>query len=155
MSDLVKSGAGTNQVFANILKSFDRLKTFTTGLATSFLNLFGGAVSKTVDNFSFAISKVFEGIKFLADGFNSLANSGGVIGTVFSVITAAIGGVINIFLEFPAVIGGVIEVFSEFKNIAVRTFTEVSLHIEKVIANIKRVGTAITGGDIVPKLTND
>jgi len=139
-TDIVKNGASTNETFANIAKSFERIKAFATGLATAFLNTFGGTIVKVIDAFSFAIFSV-------VNAFTSLSNSGGLIGGVFSVIGTALKGVISIFTEFPAVIGGVIEVLSEFKNIAVRTFSEVSLNIEKAITNIKRFGTAITGGD--------
>jgi len=160
-TDIVKSGAGTNETFANIIKSFDRLKTFATSLATAFLNLFGGAVTKAIENFTFFVFKTVEAFKAfgqgaadlvgwvnnLIGGFGNLADSGGILGGVFSFIRSSFNAIITLFTEFPAVVGGVIEVLLEFKNIAVRTFSEVSLNIEKAITNIKRFGTAITGGD--------
>ena len=146
-TDIVKNGASTNNVFAGIIKSFDRLKTFATGLATSFLNLFGGAIIKTIENFTFVFSKVADGVKFLVGGFNDLAASGGVLGTVFSFVGNIFKGLFSIILEFPAVLGGVASVFGNFKDQIVKSATEISLQFERVFVSIKRIGTAITGGD--------
>jgi len=49
--------------------------------------------------------------------------------------------------DFPAIWGGVFEVIREFGGRITKTATEISLQFQKVVANIEKVGTALTGGD--------
>jgi hypothetical protein len=138
---VIEDGKESNQVFKQISDSFERLKAFAVSLATAFLNVFGGTISTLVDNFSFAIFKVSE-------AFKSVANSGGLFGDILSTIGTVVSKIFGVFLEFPATIAGVIEVFKEFGNIAGRTISEIGLNLQKVSLNVQRAFKVISGGSV-------
>jgi hypothetical protein len=141
LATVVEDGKESNKVFKQISDSFERLKAFAVSLSTAFLNVFGGTISTLVDNFSFAIFKVSE-------AFKSVANSGGLFGEILSTIGTVVGKIFGVFLEFPATIAGVIEVFKEFGNIAGRTISEIGLNLQKVSLNVQRAFKVISGGSV-------
>ena len=102
-------------------------------VGSKILGAFGGAITKVLDNISFVVSVV-------ADSFISAAEGTGIFATALRFIG-------SVFTDFPAIIGGVLGVFGEFRDRIVKSATEMSLQFEKVVVSIKRIGTALTGGD--------
>lgn len=133
LTNLVKEGDGSNAVFNQLEKSGNRLTSTLSSIGTTFLNAFGPAISKIIDNVAFSIDVI-------GRAFVDAANSGGILGNTLQFIG-------SIFTNFPAVIGGVVSVFGEFRDRIGNTFEEISLQAQRVVANVERIGTSLTGGD--------
>ena len=130
---LVEEGDGTNEVFNKLEESGEGLQANLKVLGTRFLNTFGGAIAKIIDNVSFAISVV-------GNAFISASESSGFFGDVLRTI----GDLVS---NFPAVFGGVAAAIGEFINRAVNGFKELKLNVELASASINKFATGVVGGN--------
>ena len=133
LQTIVEEGGQAGKTFEGLQKSGDRFQNTLKTVGTNFLSAFGGTISKIIDNVSFVISKV-------SSSLQQASESGGIFGTVIS-------GLGEVLRNFPAIFGGIISVIFEFGSIFKRTFSEIALQTQKLILNIKKVGTVLTGGD--------
>jgi hypothetical protein len=133
LAELVRNGAETNETFANIQKAAAGFSNVLTNAGTGILNTFGGTIQKVIDNFSFVIFKVSE-------GFQSVANSGGIIGRIFS-------GIGQVLQDFPAIWGGAANVISNFVEIVSGKFINFQLQAQSTFLAIKKSLFSLTGAD--------
>jgi len=133
LQTIVEEGGQAGKTFEGLQKSGDRFQNTLKTVGTNFLGAFGGTISKIIDNVSFVISKV-------SSSLQQASESGGIFGTVIS-------GLGEVLRNFPAIFGGIISVIFEFGAIFKRTFSEITLQTQKLILNIKKVGTVLTRGD--------
>jgi hypothetical protein len=134
LTSLVEKGKETNETFANISKAAAGLSNAATNIGTNLLSTFGDTIQGALESVSFVISKVSE-------AFTNLANSGGLVGKVFSFIGL-------IIKDFPSVLGGVRAVFGEFFAKIGRGFDNASLKAQELFLNVRRIASAITGEDV-------
>jgi hypothetical protein len=133
LKTIAEEGGAAGKTFEGLQSSGARLQNTLKTAGSNLLGAFGGTIAKIIDNVSFVISKV-------SSSLTEASESGGLFGTV-------INGVGEVLRNFPAIFGGIISVIFEFGAIFKRTFSEISLQTQKLILNIKKVGTVLTGGD--------
>ena len=143
LTSLIEKGAETNETFKGISNAAAGLTNVATNLGNNLLNTFGDTIQGALESVSFVIFKVSE-------AFTSLANSGGLVGKIFSFIGL-------IIKDFPSVLGGVRAVFGEFFAKIGRGFDDASLKAQELFLNIRRIASAITGEDVgkIEKQLND
>lgn len=133
LKELATGSEEARKNFADLTTSGDRLKTSLTSAGTGILKTFGPAIAKIINGIAFAVHVV-------ADAFISASE-----GTGFFAQTLQFVG--NLITNFPSVFGGVAAVIGNFRDTFVKSITEIKLNTELLIATVKRLGTALTGGD--------
>lgn len=137
LQQIVTEGAKTNDTFKGIQNAASNLGTTLTNTGKSFLNAFGNTIQKVIENVSFVIFKVTQAITNLQ---NSTSTVGRVIGNVFGFIG-------SLLRDFPAVFAGIGAAIGEFGSRVSTAFDNLGIRANKLFIQLKRVATAITGGD--------
>jgi hypothetical protein len=121
--NLVEQGAETNKVFAAISTATSGLVNSAKNFGSTVLTTFGSGIQKTIESVSFALFKI-------SGAFESVANSGGIVGSIFSTIGVIIS-------DFPSVLGGVANVFSNFFTIIGNKATDLKNNIKSTFLEIR------------------
>jgi len=137
LGDIVEAGKDSNPAFKKLSDSFSILKQNLTLVAEKFLNFIAGPLTSLFNTLAFVASKIA-----------SVSKEGSILGWVFSKIGWVFNGIITSITKIPALLGGTIAAFKEFGAVIGRTFNEVSLRIQRTIAQVERLFAKLSGGDL-------
>lgn len=144
LGDIVEQGAKTNETFRGIQDSLKGLRSTARAAGTSFLNSFGSAIQKTIENVSFVIFQVRNALSSAAESSGFLGDSLRFVGNLVS----------SIFTDFPAIIGGVSNAISSFADIARDRFNSFALSAQRAFLELRIAVSSVTGENLAELESN-